>query len=189
MMADAATYVAAGNRVSSHTKPEIFKTADGKLIVENEFLNQEETVIMASNNSLSEESERLLFEICLKTTQCCISHKDINNIKPCLKVLNECGEDIPRFVSHYLDDLPPVTFGSIDVSALLGRTEQLNKEVSSMKRTLEAQANVCEDPREVIVAVDRRVATQEKPRGSTGLDHITGAVQEGDVQCMNTVPL
>ena len=27
-----------------------------------------------------------------------------------LRLLNEFGENIPRFVSHHLDELPPVTF-------------------------------------------------------------------------------
>lgn len=53
-------------------------------------------------------------------------HKDINNIKDCLKVLSECGENIPRFVLHYLDELPPVRFGNMDTSALLSRVEQLS---------------------------------------------------------------
>ena len=98
------------------TKPEVYKTDDGKIIVEDELLNfiavkmrtlsHDEIVLLASNNFSSEwieESKRVLFEIC-PTTQRCISHKgpqkDANNIKACLKVLNECGENIPRFVSH-----------------------------------------------------------------------------------------
>ena len=32
--------------------------------------------------------------------------KDINNVKMCMQVLNECGEEVPRFVSHFLDELP-----------------------------------------------------------------------------------
>ncbi|KAK9961749.1 hypothetical protein ABG768_007149 [Culter alburnus] len=65
--------------------------------------------------------------------------KDINNIKDCLKVLNECGENIPRFVSHYLDELPPVGFGNMDASALLSRVEQLSREVSNLREALESQ--------------------------------------------------
>lgn len=200
--AAAAAARVAADRVCSRTKPEIYETASGKLIVEDEFLNflvikmrtlsQDEIVLLASNNFSSEwieESKRLLFEICPKTTQRNVSHKgpqkDINNIKACLKVLNECGENIPRFVSHYLDDLPPITFGSIDVSALLGRMEQLNTEVSSMKRALETQANVCGDLQALTVDVTRRVTALEKPRGPSGSDHITGAAQEGEMQHTN----
>lgn len=123
-MAHAAhSHGAGGRKVCSRTKPEIFKTVDGKLIVEDEFLNfvvtkmrtlsQDEIVMLASTNFPSEwieESKKLLFEVCPKTTQRCVLYKgpqkDINNVKACLKVLNECGEDIPRFVSFYLDELP-----------------------------------------------------------------------------------
>lgn len=84
-------------------------------------LSQDEIVMLASTNFPSEwieESKKLLFEVCPKTTQRCVLYKgpqkDINNVKACIKVLNECREDIPRFVSFYLDELPPVTFSSID---------------------------------------------------------------------------
>ena len=105
------------------TEPTVYKTEDGKTIVEDELLNfivikmktlmYDEVVMLASSNFPSEwieESKRLLFELC-KTTVRNIKHKgpqkDTNNIKDCMKVLNECGEDTPRFVSHFLDHLPP----------------------------------------------------------------------------------
>lgn len=69
-------------------------------------LSQDEVVLLASNNFSSEwieESKRLLFEMCT-TSLHCVKHKgpqkDVNNIKDCLKVLNECGENIPRFALH-----------------------------------------------------------------------------------------
>lgn len=101
-------------------------------------LSHDEIILLVSNNFSSEwieESKRLLFEMCMSTIRS-IKHKgpqkDINNIKDCLKVLNECGENIPRFVSHYLDELPPVGFGNMDASALLSRVEQLSREVSNL---------------------------------------------------------
>lgn len=54
-------------------------------------------------------------------------------------MLNDCGEYIPRFVSHYLDKLPPVTFSSLDVSCLLQRMEQLCSEVD----IIQFQTDVC----------------------------------------------
>lgn len=68
-------------------------------------LSHDEIVLLASNIFSSEwtESKRLLFDMCTTTTRC-IKHKgpqkDINNIKDCLRMLDECGENIPRFVSH-----------------------------------------------------------------------------------------
>ena len=80
------------------------------------------------------------------------------NIKACLKVLNECRENIPRFVSHYLDEMPPVGFGNMDTSALLSRVEQLSQEVSSLRRALGTQAEVTESMGAIITTMDRRVS-------------------------------
>ncbi|ROL51267.1 hypothetical protein DPX16_1509 [Anabarilius grahami] len=116
--------------------------------------------------------------MCMSTI-CCIKHKgpqkNINNIKDCLKVLNECGENIPRFVSHYLDELPPVGFGNIDASALLSRVEQLSREVSSLREALEAQASVNENLGVATAIMDRRVTAMEKLRGSPDWEHGFGA--------------
>ena len=123
------------------SEPLIYETVDGKIIVEDEFLNflaikirtmtQDKLVLMATNNFDSdwiESSKKVLFELCPNTKQRYIvfkgNQKDVNNIKSCLKVLNECGENIPQFVSHYLDELPPVTFNNMDVSNLLGKMER-----------------------------------------------------------------
>lgn len=48
--------------------------------------------------------------------------------KDCLKVLNECYDIIPRFVSHYMDEHPLVEFGNMDALALYSRMEQLSRE-------------------------------------------------------------
>lgn len=49
-----------------------------------------------------EISKRILFEVCPETNLFNIAHKgpqkDINNIKACIKVKNECGENIFQFV-------------------------------------------------------------------------------------------
>lgn len=131
---------------------------DGKIIVEDELLNflavkvrtlsQDEIVLLAANTFDSEcieASKKILFEFC-PTTQRNIAHKgaqkDINNIKSCLKVLNECGENVPRFVSHYLEDLPPVTFSSMDVCGLLKKMEQLQADIGAMRSALQVQVDV-----------------------------------------------
>ncbi|KAF4097102.1 hypothetical protein G5714_021110 [Onychostoma macrolepis] len=83
--------------------------------------------------------------------------KDINNIKDFLKVLNECGEKIPRFV--YLDELPPVGFGNMDASALLSRVEMLSREVSSLREALEAQRERERDvPQRIINNINVEIA-------------------------------
>ena len=158
----------------SRSKPEIYKTIDGRVIVEDELLNflavkiktlsQDEIVLLATNtfdSAAIEASKKVLFELCPATTQRCIGHngqcKDMNNIKLCLKVLNECGENIPRFVSHYLDELPPVTFSSLDVSCLLRRMEQLCAEVGVLKHISKLQTIVCEEVRAGAEEINRRM--------------------------------
>ncbi len=81
--------------------------------------------------------------------------------------MNECSEDVPRFVSHYLDELPPVSFDSIDVSSLLGRMEQLSAELCSMKHALQLHVNVGEDLRVITVDINRRVCALEQSTDST----------------------
>lgn len=91
------------------------------LVIKLHTLTQDEIILLATNNFSSErieESKRILFEVCPNTSVCNIAHKgpqkDTSNVKACLKVLNESGDDIPCFVSHYLDEMPVVGFGSLD---------------------------------------------------------------------------
>ncbi|KAM3864896.1 prokineticin receptor 1-like [Diretmus argenteus] len=94
---------------------------------------------------------------------------------------------MPMFVSHQLDKLPPVGFGSIDASALLRRMEQLSNEVSGLRRTMEAQADVNEDLTAATVAVNRRVAALEESctvnrGGKTAATTAAGALREEEAQ-------
>ncbi len=89
-MADAATRglaVFASVLKRSRLKPEIYNTVDGKIIVEDEFLNflavkiktlsQDEIVLLAAktfNSDWIEASKKVLFELC-PTTQRNVSHK------------------------------------------------------------------------------------------------------------------
>ncbi|KAL7383434.1 hypothetical protein ABVT39_010640 [Epinephelus coioides] len=137
----------------SRLKPEIYKTNDAKVIVEDELLNflvvkmrtlsHDEIVLLVTSSFTSEwieSAKKALFEVCPDASQCCTTfkgqQKDINNVKLCMKVLNEC-----------------------DVSTLLGRMEQLNSEICCMKRT---ESNVCESLREVTAAIDGRLTAVEQ---------------------------
>lgn len=164
-------------------KPAIYKADNGKVIIEDELFNfivvkmktlsHDEIILLATNNFSSEwieESKRVLFEVCPTTTLRCIAHKglqkDTNNIKACLRLLNECGENIPRFVSHYLDELPPVGFGNMDASALLSRVERLSQEISGLSKALETQAEVSENLGSIAATIDRRVTAMETYRST-----------------------
>lgn len=77
-------------------------------------------------------------------------------------MLNECGENIPQFVSHYLDELLLDGFRNMDASALLSRMEQFSQEVVAMRIASEEQAYVSNNLRKATEAMERRVAVIEK---------------------------
>ena len=183
-------------------EPEVFKTQCGKVIVVDELLhflsmkmrtlNHDEVVLLATNNFSSdwiEKSKSFMFDVCNKIatpSQRNIKHtgrdKDIKNIKACLSLFNEFGEDVPMFVSHFLDKLPPVGFGSIDVSALLSRIDQLSHEVSGLRKAAETQETMNKDFYAATAAVTRRVTTLEDERRSTLEDgrRPSGVLDPGD---------
>ena len=148
-------------------------------------LCHDKVVLLATNNFSSEwieKSKGFLFEACPSTVQHKIKHtgrdKDAKNIKACLSLFNEAGENIPMFVSYCLDKLPPVGFGNKDISALLGRVEQLASEVSGLRRAIEAQVTVNEDLSVATAAVNSRVVAMEKDRRSTTVPDRRGPTGE-----------
>lgn len=177
----AAVCAGAAGRSKIRTKPEIYRTDTGKMIVEDEFLNflsikiktvkQDEIVLMAVDHFGSEwitNSTKLLFELCPGTTRKLVAHtgpqKDSKNVRNCLRLLNEAGENVPRFVSHHLDELPPVTFNSLDVSCLLGKIEQLGADITIMKQAVSLQTNTCNDLRIITADINQRLGAIEQPR-------------------------
>ncbi|XP_050985703.1 uncharacterized protein LOC127177458 [Labeo rohita] len=113
-------------------------------------------------------STKLLFELCPGSTRKLVAHtgpqKDSKNIRSCLKLLNEAGENVPRFVSHHLDELPPVTFNSLDVSCLLGKIEQLSVDFTTMKQAVSLQTNTYNDLRIITTDINQRLSAIEQPR-------------------------
>lgn len=181
-MASTACAGAAG-RSKIRIKPKIYRTDSGEVIVEDEFLNflfikiktvkQDEIVLMAVDHFGSEwitNSTKLLFELCPGTTRKFVAHngpqKDSKNVRSCLKLLNEAGENVPRFVSHHLDELPPVTFSSLDVSCLLGKIEQLSADINTMKQAVSLQTNICNDLRIITADINQRLDIIEQPRAN-----------------------
>ena len=176
MAADVDT--AARRLIKQRIKPEIYTTIDGKTIVEDELLSflavklktvpQDDIILMAVNHFGSEwieSSKKVLFELCPGTGQRCVAYKglqkDANNVKSCLKLLNEVGEDVPRFVSYHLDDLPPVTFNSLDVSCLVSRIERLSAVISSMKNAVSEQSTACENLCGITTDINQRLSVIE----------------------------
>lgn len=89
------------------------------------------------------------------------SQQDTNNLKDCLKVLNECGENIPICVTllgRNCSSCSPPGFGNMDASDLLSSMKWwLRLEASSMREALEAQGSISEDLEPAVVAMDRRI--------------------------------
>lgn len=147
-----------GARIRS--KPDIYRLENGQVIVEDEFLNflvikmktmsQNEIVNLAVSHFSSEwieNAKKVLGEQC-KSAKRMPAHqgpkKDERNVESCIRLLNEMGENIPRFVSHHLDELPPITFNSIDVSCMLGKIERLTAQVENMHRVMAGLYTVVE---------------------------------------------
>lgn len=196
----AAAKMAADDRAARHVikqriKPEIYTTIDGKTIVEDELLSflsvklktvpQDDIILMAVNHFGSEwieNSKKVLFELCPGTGQRCVAYKgqlkDVNNVKSCLKLLNEVGENVPRFVSYHLDDLPSVTFNSLDVSCLVSKIDRLSVELASMKNTVSKQSTECENLRGITTDISKRLSVIEEPSASNGIAATTMASEE-----------
>lgn len=163
----------------SRIKPEIYQTKDGKVIVEDELLNfivvklrtlsHDDVVSLATSSFSSEKieaSKTVLSELFPNSIRWVVHRgqkKDINNVKMCLQVVNECGQDIPRFVSHFLDELPAVLYNNMDVSALLCKMLQINADIDYLKRTVNSQVAASETLRVVSATLDERLTAVEKP--------------------------
>lgn len=64
--------------------------------------------------------------------------------------------------SHYLDELPPVTFNNLDVSSLLSKMERLHSEISTLRHAVKLQADVGENLRSVTATIGSRVDAVER---------------------------
>lgn len=172
----------AGGDATGHAQtelpvPVVYKTVEGMTIVEDEMLcfmvNQmkflpHDTIVQLVLSTFKtkeiEQSKKTLYEVC-ESNHREIKHKgnqkDDKNVRDCIKLLNEKGEDTPRFVSHNLKRLPPITFESIDVTALLGRITSLEASVSNLKDSVERQVNTSENLHTMSVALDDRIQQVE----------------------------
>ena len=96
--------------------------------------------------------------------------KDINNVKAMIKLLLECGDKAPTFVAKDLNRLPPVSFDSLDVSALLGRLQKLEGEMTALRKSVMCQAKFTEDIQLVTSEMDSRmsaISTVQEASSST----------------------
>ena len=91
-----------------------------------------------------EASKRRLFELCADDS-CTRMRKrtgpkrSAQNIDDIIRLLHEKGTDTPTFVARDLGKLPPVTFDSIDVSALLHSIRQNEAAINVLKDCVTTQ--------------------------------------------------
>ena len=92
-----------------------------------------------------EQSKKLLYDICADhdTPRMILRKgpkKSSQNIEDILKLVQEKGTDLPTFVAHNLQLLPPIGFDSLDVSTLLHTIKKTQTEVQLLKEGLKSQA-------------------------------------------------
>ncbi len=107
----AAAVDAAATAAAPRSKPEIYTVGDGKVIVENEFLN----FLVIKMETMSQD-----------------------------------------------DELPPVSFNSIDVSCLLAKIERLRGDVSVMRQSVSVLANVSDELHVVTKDLNLRLSAVEQ---------------------------
>ena len=85
-----------------------------------------------------EASKRRLFKLCADENCTRLRkrqgpHKTTKNIDDIVRLMQEKGTDTPTFVALNLAKLPPVTFDSIDVSALLHSIQHAQFEIDLLR--------------------------------------------------------
>ncbi len=90
-------------------------------------------------------------------------HKTTKNIDDIVRLMQEKGTDTPTFVALNLAKLPPVTFDSIDVSALLHSIQHAQFEIDLLRACVQTQQTSSDSLREVVGSVSVRLAAVESP--------------------------
>lgn len=119
------------------------------------------------NETDIDEAKKLLFELCADDStgrykKRIGAEKDKHNMEDIIKLLNEKGTDIPKFVALDLSKLPPITFDSIDVSALLNALRKTQDELKLMKDSLIASETITKDLKDSVGMINNRVSKMEK---------------------------
>ena len=102
-----------------------------------------------------ESAKKQLYELCCDESTPRIIHrkgpkKNAQNLEDIIKLMHERGTDVPTFVALNLQALPPVTFNSIDVSALLNTIQKTQVEVDLLKQGMSTQAQTIKNLQQVV---------------------------------------
>ena len=119
------------------------------------------------SDSAIEVSKKKLFDLCADETNSRYrkrqgAKKSVMNIEDVIKLLQEKGSDVPKFVALDLSKLPPITFDSVDVSALLNTIKNTQNEVDILRATIESHNAVSDGLHSVSASLETRMSCMEK---------------------------
>ena len=141
-----------------------------------------------------EASKRRLFELCadenctrLRKRQ--DPHRTTKNIDDIVRLMQEKGPDTPTFVALNLAKLPPVTFDSIDVSALLHSIQHAQFEIDLLRACVQTQQTSSDSLREVVGSVSVRLAAVESVTVESRQPHASVSAEPRAPAATATLPV
>ena len=130
-----------------------------------------DTIIQLCKNSFDDDeieaSKKLLFDLCANENTTRFKKrigvdKGKHNMEDLIKLLQEKGDEVPKFVALNLSKLPPITFDSVDVSVLLTEIRKTQNEVKYLKETVETQNHVAREIKESSAMMNTRINRLER---------------------------
>jgi len=87
--------------------------------------------------------------------------KNRDNIDDIIRLLQEKGEDVPKFAAVDLSRLPPITFDSVDVSVLLNSIKKMENEMAFLKDSVKTVHNAASMLKDTSSSLNARVCSLE----------------------------
>ena len=87
--------------------------------------------------------------------------KNRDNIDDIIRLLQEKGEDVPKFAAVDLSRLSPISFDSVDVSVLLNSIKKMENEMAFLKDSVKSVHNAASVLKNTTSSLSARVSTLE----------------------------
>ena len=87
--------------------------------------------------------------------------KNGDNIDDIIRLLQEKGEDVPKFATVDVSRLPPITFNSVDVSVLLNSIKKMENDMAFLKDSLKTVHDAASMSKDTTSSLNARVCTLE----------------------------
>ena len=97
--------------------------------------------------------------------------KNETNVSDIIEILNSAGEDVPKFVAYNLNNLPPLSMSSIDISTLMKKMDKTIQDVKGLTSTCQGQDEVNSEVISLCVNLGKRLDTLEKKSSISVTDH------------------